>query len=88
MAETQKVAFTENAMDDETRVSYYRGQTAEVPAESAGRLVSSGVAVVVEKEALEQQTNEELEQTAEVLGVDVSDEKKKADKAKKIAGEK
>ncbi|MEJ7872151.1 MAG: hypothetical protein WKF67_07810 [Rubrobacteraceae bacterium] len=86
MAETQKVAFTENALDEETQVSYYRGQVEEVPLESAGRLVSSGVATPVDEEALKQQTSDELDTTAEALGVDLSGANKKDDKAKKIAG--
>ncbi len=88
MPEMQKVAFTENALDEETQVSYYRGDIVEVPLESAGRLVSAGVATPVDEEALKQQTSEELDTTAEVLGVDLSGANKKDDKAKMIAGNK
>lgn len=84
----QKVAFTQNAQDEETRISYARGQVVDLPSENAQRLASAGVAVVVEAEELEQQKAEELDRTAEGLGIDTTGEQKKVDKVKMITGEK
>lgn len=81
---TVKVAFTENALDEATQVNYWRGETHDLPGDNAMRLVSSGVAVVVEEEELKQKSAEELKADADALGVDVSGSEKKADIVKKL----
>jgi len=89
-ATTVKVAFTANAVDEQTQIQYWKtppGAHEELDPDTAARMVGADVAVVVEKEELEQLNSEQLDEAAQALGVDVPPGAKKVEKAKKIAGE-
>jgi hypothetical protein len=83
-----KVAFTQNAVDPETLVNYWRGDVKELDPAAAGRMVGADLAVPLEQSDLKQKNVEELKEDAAALGVDVSGKKSKEDIAKEIAGKK
>jgi hypothetical protein len=83
-----KVAFTQNAVDPETLVNYWRGQVEELEPAAAGRMLGADLAVRVDQEDLKKKNVDELKQDANALGVDVSGKKSKEEIAKEIAGKK
>lgn len=72
---TRKVRFTANWMDKQTGVNAYNGDERTMLAGIGGRAVSSGAAVDLSPEVLEEKTVDELKTDAETLGVDLTGKK-------------